>query len=582
MTVRTTSVAIFLGVSLGLSALAFAEADAAKKYLAQAQTDVTNNDMTAANNDIQLAEAELDGLDDATKGPIKKYIDDLKAKIADAKNAGAKEAAQKQIDSMMNDAKGALDAKDSFDGTDKAIQDYVAQDDVKTALGPEAIAKTLKTLSTYRKVANNNAFARNLDGVKQSLDQAEKDLPDVITAMKASDAPPDELSQANNFSSSLDRIAPLIKTFPTDKPEAVEQIKRFKKVQAAFEMAVASAKAKETYRRLNDSWSGYADEYGGWDKETEGATFDFILHHQSDAASAMNAPKTEALIRRANNWLNELKDDEVVQAVGDTDPQLKTLLGEIRDNRAAAYKKMAGFASAILDQAEKTELNQDSRDRLETFANDDLRLALEGYDQQKLMQQRALKMVAAFDKKAGGDAATKAKLYDDLSAQSGKAWPAMAAKLSPGESFDAVAASQNIDSVKGQTIILKGANNRMGWDYRPGAGYDFAVTIDGVAVAGKYEQSIHEAVDSITRKTGHDFSDETYDVVATIDGMGPIIKITRSEGTISANGEKIADVTAQRDETVQGIRLKIIGLHVGPVASAVGQGTVDENGNVGQ
>ena len=64
----------------------------------------------------------------------------------------------------------------------------------------------------------------------------------------------------------------------------------------------------------------------------------------------------------------------------------------------------------------------------------------------------------------------------------------------------------------------------------------------------------------------------TYDVVATIDGVGPIIKITRSEGTISANGEKIANVTAQRDETVQGIRLKIIGLHVGPVASAVGQG----------
>ena len=109
----------------------------------------------------------------------------------------------------------------------------------------------------------------------------------------------------------------------------MEQIKRFKKVQAAFEMAVASAKAKETYRRLNDSWSGYADEYGGWDKETEGATFDFILHHQSDAASAMNAPKTEALIRRANNWLNELKDDEVVQAVGDTDPAIEGIAGGI-------------------------------------------------------------------------------------------------------------------------------------------------------------------------------------------------------------------------------------------------------------
>ena len=57
-------------------------------------------------------------------------------------------------------------------------------------------------------------------------------------------------------------------------------------------------------------------------------------------------------------------------------------------------------------------------------------------------------------------------------AQSGKAWPAMAAKLSPGESFDAVAASAGYpDSVKGQrTIILKRCEQSDGLGLSAGGG----------------------------------------------------------------------------------------------------------------
>jgi len=33
---------------------------------------------------------------------------------------------------------------------------------------------------------------------------------------------------------------------------------------------------------------GYADEYSGWEKETTGPTFDWLLHHQGDDASKLN------------------------------------------------------------------------------------------------------------------------------------------------------------------------------------------------------------------------------------------------------------------------------------------------------
>jgi hypothetical protein len=142
---------VFVGSVLVAGAVALGDADGAKKDLAQAQADVGNGDMNAANNDIQLAEAELDGVDDATKASIQKDIDTLKKAVADAQNAGAKQEAQKKIDSMMSDAKSSLDSKGSFDEEDKAIQDYLGQADVKSALGDEAIAKYLKELSVFGK-----------------------------------------------------------------------------------------------------------------------------------------------------------------------------------------------------------------------------------------------------------------------------------------------------------------------------------------------------------------------------------------------------------------------------------------------
>ena len=59
------------------------------------------------------------------------------------------------------------------------------------------------------------------------------------------------------------------------------------------------------------------------------------------------------------------------------------------------------------------------------------------------------------------------------------------------------------------------------------------------------------------------------------------MKIARSEGTLKTDsGESVGTITAQRDETVQGLRLNIIGLHVGPVTAVEGQGVVDETGQI--
>jgi hypothetical protein len=297
--------------------------------------------------------------------------------------------------------------------------------------------------------------------------------------------------------------------------------------------------------------------------------------------SAMKAPKSVALISRANIWIDENMQDPVVATLSESDPKIKGLIDGVKADRQTAWTKLGGFASAILDDAEKAQLTKESRDRLEQFAEDDLRLDVEGSPQQKALQARAMKLVGAFDQKAVGDAAAQEKLYNSLVDQANKAWPGMVDKAGATEGLDAVSASQGIDSFKGKTILLKGVKNRMGWEFNPGGGYDFAMNIDSVPVAGKFDPALKKAFDEIAGKTGKDFSDEPYDVIATIDGMGPVVTITRAEGTIkTTGGEDVGSVTATGHETVQAIRLKIIGLHVGPLAGTTAQGVVNENGEI--
>ncbi len=251
----------------------------------------------------------------------------------------------------------------------------------------------------------------------------------------------------------------------------------------------------------------------------------------------------------------------------------------MKATRQKAWAKMETFASAILDQAEKTEINKESRDRLEQLANDDLRLDIEGSPHLAMLQERSLKMVKAFDAKTVGDQAARDKLYNSLVDQGNKAWPDLVKKADASENFDANAVFQKVDDFKGKSFIFKGVKNRMGWDYNPSSGYQFALTIDSIPVCAKMEPGVAKAFNIVQGKTGKDFTDDNYDVIAEVEGIGPVIKIARAEGDLkTTGGEKVGTYTAQEDQTVQSIRMKITAIHVGPF-TAGGQGVLDENGS---
>jgi hypothetical protein len=569
--------ALAVSSCLVMSGRAWADADGAKKDIAQAQTDISKNDYKSASDNLDLATAELDGVDDATKADLSKQIADLKAKLTSAQGSAAKTDAVKQMDSMMDTAKQSLDG--GFDEADKAIQDFVSQDANKQALGPDLIQQYQKKLSVYRKVAKQKEAARNLDRAKQMLDQAEQEWPD---KKKGLDNPDTVEQTSNDYGQELDSIGKMVQDFPDDNPDMKAQKDRYAKLNAQFKTEYYKGKAADTYSRLKDNWDSYSDEYKGWDAETTGASFDDILHRQSDEMSKLNAPKTVGLVTRSNYCLGQWLSDESVRYLESSDDKLKGFFDGLRSNRKAALDKLAKFASSILDQAEKADINQDARDRLETFANDDLRIALDGSDQQKGLQDRALKLVRTFDAKNAGDDAARKKLYDSLVDQGNKAWPGLVAKINTDGDMNANAIMKDPNSFTGKVYRLTAQKNRMGWDYSPGSGFAFAITQDGTPVAAKYDSTIAAAVKETSKRTATDFSDEEYDVVLKVDDVGPIVRIARATGTISADGEKVADVTAQADETVQGVRCTIIALHCGPVTATADGGEVSEDGTMKQ
>lgn len=550
----------------------------AQRTMADLEEYVKSEGWEQAAIQIETVREALKNADEATAAPIKKRLDEIETLT----KAGVKKVKRgrviRDIENALKDAKEWVDSKRSCEDALKRAQDEI--DDEKNQPFLEAGDKSswAAEMNVIRKQMLAKYQSQAIESLKKEADRAEEKWPEVKAALAdAKESPAGADNAATEMSHAFDACDRAAEGLPTDDADVKKQFSRIEKLKAEFQKVYGDQKAAEALESLESSWQDRLADTDGWEKETAGPKFLDMQKTQSDAMSKLMAPKTVELISNANQWLKNRADDENFKTISGA-PSIKALVKKVESARAAAWKKLETFAEAVLVEAEAAKLNQDGRDRLERLANDDLRLALEGSAKLESLQARALKLVKAFDDGAAGQAKAAQKLFEDLTASAAKNWPDMAKKFKV-VAFDAAAAMKDIDSWKGKTIRFAGANNRMGWDYRPGT-FEFALEQDGYHVAGKYDALVKKVVDDVAEKTGNDFSNDTYDVIAVIEGKGPITKIARSEGKVKFDDGSSADVRAQKDETVEGIRVKIVGLHLGPVAVAVGQGAVDPEGKV--
>ncbi len=431
-------------------------------------------------------------------------------------------------------------------------------------------AVAIGALSLFTSQMHAQALDPETDVAQQNLRVITEDWADLQRAFKESDSLDSRIA---DFERGLASKGATITRLPDTSPHKAEMLAELNKIKADFPVQAKAAQGALEAKHLKEYWERDTADVAGWEAETP-ATFAAMLKQQSEAMSRLGMPKTAEMHQQATSFIGKTRPETDADAV-------KKLLADITKIRDASRAKLVKAATAIVDEAGKTKLTTDSRDRLESFANDDLRLSLGSAPEAASMKDRALAQVAAFDKAAGGTRAEIEKLSSDLNQQAAAAWPKLSGEVKTSSDFDAAAVLKDPGKYKGQRFLMSGVPNRMGWDFKPGD-YDFARHQNGAAVVGKYDSVVRTEVEDTKKRLNlSDLPEEDYDLVAEVVGTAKAIALEEVEGEVKIEGTSTKlDLKGRREVKEDAVLLHIIGLHVGPVAVVAGAGAAQADGSI--
>jgi hypothetical protein len=150
-------------------------------------------------------------------------------------------------------------------------------------------------------------------------------------------------------------------------------------------------------------------------------------------------------------------------------------------------------------------------------------------------------------------------LYDKLSVDADAVWPGIVAAAGPAADFDP-------SDTAALMVLLSQVRNRCGWEWS-GSEYGFAVRYRGTILAGVFEPHVLAALEHVWYELKLDVNDRIpWDVIAVPDGPATIGERTERTLRNASTGEEIGKIEEWPPVTC--LRLRIVGLHAGPVAVA--------------
>lgn len=565
---RTTLLfAVLLAIALLPVAPSTVSADeaAALKYLDEAKKQIAAKDPAEKiDTKLRLVEAELAGVDAAKKEPILKEIAALRAEMKTTADDAFKKELTLSLEKRFEAAQGMLGLRNT--GINKELDDLdiVLKDPkTETALGAAKVAEYKTKLTGYRAVNTQKMGEETIATMTRLVDATEKNFPEWLAALKG-DSPASRDGAAQSFGRRQQEYDTLSKEVPAGNAALAELNGRMNKMKSQVDALYGNAMVAEITTRLKNNWQLGSDDFNGYEAETLPPKFADLVSTSNAANSRLGAPKTVAFISKANQFLESLRTNEQAKPYLESSP-LKEYVADIRTKRDAALGKLGGFADAILAEAAAIRLNKASRDRLDAFGNDDLRLSLEGHPQLASYQDRAKQLVAVFDTAAQGRAADQEAAMRQMKSEASAAWPKLIEGLPADEKFDPA----DPEAYKGKLIRIRRDGNRKGYGYGVAATdtYDFATEIDGKAVAGEFSPTVRRAVEDYKAKTGQDgLPPETpYDLIARYDG-GKYTLQRREDRAVKVTGDVQGELRGEVKVPVEAPLLTIVGLYCGPVA----------------
>lgn len=522
---------------------------AARRHLRSARSDLEGRRHERAEEALRRAEAALAGPDDAARAPVLEEVEALRAAIAEAVRRYRGETFAKEVERVLDAARDDLrrnarahDLAELVGRRLSKADEALIDPEVVRCMDAAAHADLVAKVRALREEAAGAARAARHARVEDPLARAERDLGQ-------------DRFVRDHVARSLAEAAAALETCPPGPPRDA-LARRVAAARARYEAITGGEDRDARVRDLASMWEARRRAGEGWRDERPRGFDDWLASR--DLGLPLTADHAEAAARAA-------QDERLVAARRDLaqDPRVAALAAEVDAARAAAAGKLCQAAAALLERAEAADAGDD---RL-VPALEALRATLDRSAADTVEHAATRGRVAALlERLAAGAAEASAALEarrQACLAAAAELWPRWVEALAPRD-LDAPAALRDPAAWQGARVRLTGKRNRAGWDYEA-AGWTVIATLDGVPVACKLHDELKAAIVAFEAETGLAFDPQAVeDLVAEVDGTAQVQGIRYSQALREY----------RRTDVLPAPRLRIVALRAGPIAAAVGQGTV--------
>lgn len=576
--------ALALALVLAVPALA-GDAAGAKRCLDSAKEYMRQTRWHDAMNQVEKGLELLDGLDDATKGPLQKELLELKKTIPQEEFKLHREQFIERLRKDVESIKEILDNKDDSHIAGEFRRNYgglYRLDQIETKIqldkegrkgetksGKDDVAPTnyldeatraqfLKQVAELRKTGEEYVLKQDLAREERSV----VELEDV-----ASGKAENKYQYDDSYYKSIAQSQETLKKLAENDPRVKALIARLEAARAAYVKRAASRDHDADVALFQKEWKDVLESYGkqseGWEQEA------FKSGLQDFWSRSFGCEKTQERHSLTERFLGYDNVPAIVKKYPD-DPLVKATYGEVMKLREETATKICKGIERALDEADKATPEKKHLDDVKyacSSLDHILQNAAKGAKERDALIARLkaleAKWVAAIE---GADKAKK-DLVEKLSKAATEVWPSFKKEFSTTE-IDAGEAAKDIGSWKGKLILLErpgsGNWNRMGWDWD--GDYVFTISVHGSPVCANFDGGVLSALADFRERTGVDWEHDGGD----FDGMVGVV-----EGKCRVKSQTYSQITQKYYETGtwEAPLLRIVAFKSGPWAISVKDGT---------
>lgn len=422
------------------------------------------------------------------------------------------------------------------------------EDDVRGSLSSDEIAayraRAEKRLETLANALKADAIDRAQPLLGELEEQTASDPYVGLDSLQLRD-------KAQNFAILRARAMGALRHVPDTDPDIRVLVSRIIAVDHAIEAAAARWGKAALDEQVSNSWETVEQAIAGWQDESIDADDPSALHPPT-------LPLTRTAIQRTRILLEDSETQRIRAAhPGDATIQAPFQLAERVFAEASA--KLASAFSRVLDVADgmETPLSQFLL-RCPSQLAYGAEAVLAGSPHRDAIVARARAIDERWKVEVAAIMKARQDLYDKLAREAELHWPRLR------ETLDVVPFDRYV--APGMLVRLDRIYNRCGWDYG-GREFDFAARVDGVVLAGTYAPHIRKALEYVWYELKLDVNDRIpWDLIAVIEGDGKIGVRTQVTLRDRSTGAKLGEL--EEWPLVDCVRIRIIGLHAGPLAVA--------------